>query len=95
MEVHYKTPKLHGIGENYNKPTVEEFTISQLLHKEGYSGDRERVRLEQQPENVAKALGGLLNLLLEKGIILPEDFHNIVDTDWVLRDKCEILKDNS
>jgi len=69
---------------SYSKERLVEsigaFLYDQLLHEYSYSGDRDKVRLENQPELVCMALGRLVSILLDKNILNLEDLHSIADT---------------
>lgn len=84
MEVEYKSYR-YG-KESVEVESVQAFLHDQILYKEEYSGGRERVRLEAQPELVCAALGRLVNRLLDKGVLNLEDLHFIADTGWSMKD---------
>jgi hypothetical protein len=79
----------HGQQVGRRDP-VEEFVVDQLLYREDSGGYTNRIPLEDQSVRVAGAMGRLLNILLEKGIVSPEQFHKVVDTRYHLKDRCEI-----
>jgi hypothetical protein len=84
VEVQYTS---HRYGkESVETESISSFLNDQILYKEDYHCSREKVRLEAQPELVCAALGRLVDILLDKGILNLEDLHRIADTGWSMKD---------
>jgi hypothetical protein len=92
MQITYEIKRYNEKTETYTE-SVDDFTIAQLLYHSTHWGDRARIHLEQQPEVVCKAMGRLLNLLLEKDLITLQEFHDVVDTEYHLRDITKLQKE--
>ncbi|MGH7175397.1 MAG: hypothetical protein ACREGR_03510 [Minisyncoccia bacterium] len=65
--------------------SLEDFAVNQLLTEEVHGYD-EKVRLERQPGNIARAVGRLLELLYDKGVIDGSDIHKALDSRWPAQD---------
>lgn len=77
---------------------LDQIFLEQILYKEDYGRlsiiSKNRVNLENQPSEVCKAFGRLLNVLLDKGIINLDNLHEIMDSESGLRNSA-VLKQES
>lgn len=81
MEVEYKGSDYKG-KERIETQSVSAFLHSEILYHESYSGDRERIRLEDQPQQVLEAMGRLVERLLEKNVLNLDDLKHISGCNW-------------
>lgn len=81
MEIEYTGISYYDGKEKLVTESIEDFLYDKILNEEAYSGTR-KVRLEDQPQVVCKALGRLVNRLLEKKLLDLEDLHWIAGTQW-------------
>lgn len=81
MEVEYTTRDYNG-KDRQETESIERFLYGEILYTETYSGDKERIRLEDQPKVVCEALGRLVEKLLDKGIFDLEDLKYIADANY-------------
>ncbi len=79
----YVTYDYVGYNGKVRKETysLEDFLCNEVLRKQDYSGDSVRVILEEQPKEVCKAMGRLINVLITKGVFTLEDLKNVADCD--------------
>lgn len=76
-------------GSDYKGKTTTEtqniasFLYDEILHTESYrSSSKERIHLEEQPRKVIEAMGRMVEILLDKGILNLEDLKTIADCGW-------------
>ncbi len=87
-----KYPEYFLGKEKERSSSLETFVYNQLLFKERHH-DTEKIILEKQGDAIAQAIGRLLDVLVRKNLINTEEFHEIVGTEWNLRDKTIIEQD--
>jgi hypothetical protein len=62
--------------------TIASFLYDEILYKENYHCDREKIRLEDQPQLMVEALGRLVERLLDKNILDLNDLKYIAGSNW-------------
>lgn len=82
MEIEYPEKSAYTDKVSVVTLSIEDFLYEKILKEETWSGGTRTVRLEDQPQVVCKALGRLVNRLLEKNILDLEDLHWIAGTQW-------------
>lgn len=89
IEVHYTE---RGFTRDYERTPPIDVFVSECVFLKSNRGVDEKAPLEVQPQLVAESLGRLLGVLIEKKLLSPDEFHDIISTDRVLRGRCEIKK---
>lgn len=72
--MHVEVDKHSGISRH----TVEGYTVEKLLHSSGYDLTA-KVCLESQPRVVAAAMGRLMDLLMDKGLMTPKEYLDVLE----------------
>jgi hypothetical protein len=100
MEIEY--PEMQGFGDRAKErivtASVEDFAVDQLLYSQRYYPyyeSRVKVGLENQPTEVCRAMGRLMDVLLSKALMTEEEFHDVIGTDYNLREKAKLKKDRA
>lgn len=81
MDVEYDDVNFRGDVERETR-SVARFLYDEILYKENYRGDGEKIRLEDQPQQVVEALGRLVERLLEKNIFDVNDLKYIAGSSY-------------
>ena len=81
MEVEYDGTNFRGEVRKESQ-SIARFFYDEVLYKENYRADREKVRLEDQPQLVVEALGRLVERLMEKNILDLNDLKYITGLNW-------------
>lgn len=81
MEVTYQGSNWKGEPIRENQSLVQ-FVYEEVLFKDNYRCDREKIILENQPKAVAEALGRLVEVLIKKNVLNLEDLKYITQCDW-------------
>ena len=81
MEVEYDGVTFRGEVQK-EAQSIATFFYDEILYKESYRGDREKIRLEDQPQLVVEAMGRLVERLLEKNILDLNDLKYIAGSNW-------------
>ena len=82
-----RVERLRGFGPDMS--SMEDFTVRSLL----IDSEDERIRLERQPLVIAEALGRLLNVLADKGVLNGPDVCKVLGI-WD-ETSVEFIKDES
>ena len=81
MEVEYDGTNFRGEVRKESQ-SIARFFHEEVLYKENYRADREKVRLEDQPQLVVEALGRLVERLMEKNVLDLNDLKYITGLNW-------------
>lgn len=81
MEVQYEQVNWKGNTE-IETVDIPKLLYDEILNKENYRGDKERIRLEDQPQAVLEAMGRLVSVLMDKNILNLDDLKYIADCRW-------------
>jgi len=82
MKIEYEAYDYKG-KLNKETCTFEEAVVKELIYNEvssRFSVSLEKNRLEDQPTEVCKAFGRLLEILARKGIINVDDMHEVLNS---------------
>lgn len=90
MEVQYEQVNWKGNTE-IETVDIPKLLYDEILNKEDYRGDKEKIRLEHQPQAVLDAMGRLVSVLMDKNVLNLEDLKYIADCRWGGR-KADSLK---
>lgn len=91
MEIRYPEYWYNGT-KHIVSSSIEDFTVQQLLSYKDRNGYSKKVNLEDKPNELATAFGRLLEKLLEKNQLNFEEFHDILNTEYILRENMELIK---
>jgi hypothetical protein len=80
MRFRYLKPTRRGNPYEVSE-SVETFAVSMLLAEDPAATVERPIRLEKQGEKIAAALGRLLDLLAQKGILSGPEIHAVLETD--------------
>jgi hypothetical protein len=96
LRVEYARLSFRGKEGQEEKETdsIERFLHDEILYKDAYRSDREKIRLEEQPKAVVEAMARLINILLEKGVLDLENLKEISGCTWGRKaDSLKLLKE--
>lgn len=82
MEVEYTTTNYRDDKDKQETQRIAEFLYNEILYKEGRGLFRDKVHLEEQPKVVCEAMGRMISVLLDKGVLNLEDLKFIADCRW-------------
>lgn len=91
MEVEYDVISFRGEVQKESQ-SISRFFHDEVLYKENYRADREKIRLEDQPQLVVEALGRLVERLMEKNILDLNDLKYITGLNWGIKADTLALK---
>jgi hypothetical protein len=76
------------------KERVDEFVYEAILYEEDRHGDTTKTHLENQPKLICEAMGRLMGILLEKGVINLDEFKEVCGLNWGKKaDTLQIVKE--
>jgi len=81
VEVEYDDVTFRGEVQKETR-SIASFFCDEILYKENYHSDREKIRLEDQPREVVEAMGRLVERLLDKNILDLNDLKYITGSNW-------------
>ena len=91
MEVEYDHINFKGEVEK-DTQLIAAFLYDEILYKENYRGDKEKIRLEDQPQLIVEAMGRMVERLLDKNVLDLNDLKYIAGSNWGRKSESLVLK---
>ena len=94
MKIQHTHTYTYNDKETTQTDSIAEFLYDEILYKESYRSDKEKIRLEDQPKMVLEAMGRLISILLDKGVLDLENLKEISECNWGRKaDSLKLLKE--